>query len=138
MAIHKEQRRAVAQAFLDYIKCNIDNFALDDILAEGAKRDTACYEFLKVMPDIYSDARRHKNEPPNQLSAKGVETFERWIAFLESENEWPLQSDFGRPWIIKCIDNLRDIVGTVLWSRSPLANEYWPFQSKDEWRSYRS
>ena len=123
---------AAAEGFRDYIDRRIDNFTLDDILWESAKKDTACYELFKVMADIYSDQYRHKNEQPVELSRKGVQAFERWIAILTTENEWPLQSDFGKPWLVRFIGRIRYIFSDLISSSSPLANPFWPFDSDDK------
>lgn len=58
MSIDKQDRAKVADAIEGYLRCEIDNFELDDILF--AAKDRAAFEIASEVWFFYDDCKRHK------------------------------------------------------------------------------
>jgi hypothetical protein len=151
--IDREDRDRIADAIERYLSCEIDNFQLDDILL--AVKDRAAYEIAREVWFFYDGVKKHKNEKRRKITEQGEALFRRWIQFLRSDREWPIQEPDAR---IKWYHRSRwktvaqpvgCLVGLILlpWGLFEVIvlgrprprftdNEYWPFQSSDEWTSF--
>jgi hypothetical protein len=152
MPIRREDRERVADSIEGYLAGEIDNFQLDDALFKADLEDRAACEIAGEVWFFYDDFRRHKNEKKHGIPQAGEARLHRWIEFLRSDQPWPIQEpDARRRWYRS--GNWRGVVmpiGCVLalimmpWALFEVIvlgrprpqsakNEYWPFQSLEEW-----
>jgi hypothetical protein len=155
VSIGKADRNRVADAIERYLRCEIDNFQLDDILFKA--EDRAAFEIAQEVWFFYDDCTRHKNEKRHKLHEAAEARLRRWVLFLKSDHEWPIdepdsRNNFysdnrwqgvARP--IGCLLQLivlPKILFDVLVRRYPRPrsanNEYWPFHSLEDWESFDS
>jgi hypothetical protein len=135
MTVHAGAREEAACAMEKYLNRIDDNYALNKALADGQKKDTACYELYVALVDtLYSIWHRHSNVGPSDLTAAQQRMFRRWIIFLRSSEEWPVASRFESFWRFRLCGELTDLVREAFGASLRLGNEYWPYESSDEWR----
>lgn len=135
MVVDEAARLSVANALEDYVEGRIGSRALNAVLVLGEKRDTACYElYFALVDDFYSIWEDHANSGKMALSARQRRMVGRWVCLLKSREEWPLPSRFGKPWLAKLISELWQLALEAACRRSPLDNEFWPYDTKDEWQ----
>ncbi len=150
MSIYRADRNNVADAIEAYLRCEIDNFELDDILS--AVEDRAAYEIAQEIWFFYDDITWHKNEKSHKVTEAGEARLQRWVQFLRSDYSWPIdEPDSRKRWYsghrwkgltkpIGCILGLIMLpwaLFEVIVLRYPRPrsanNEYWPFQSPEDW-----
>ena len=148
--IDRADRDRIANAIEGYLRCEIDNFQLDDIL--DTAKDRAAFEIAREVWFFYSDCKKHRNEKSHKMTEPSEALFARWIQFLRSDHEWPIREpDPRKKWYsgarwhgattpIGCILGLLMLpwaLFEVILLGFPKPrfnkNEYWPFQSREEW-----
>lgn len=159
MSIGDNDRVKVAEAIEAYLRCEIDNFELDDVLF--AVEDRAAFEIASQVWFFYDDCKRHKNEGKHKHNEAAEALLRRWVMFLRSDHPWPIDEPDNRTrwysagrWrgMWKPIGCLLELVvlpimlpiglfqAIVLGHPRPrfAKNEYWPFQSVEEWTELAS
>ena len=153
MSIDKANRNRIADAIDAYLRCEIDNFELDGVLFNA--EDRAAFEIAREAWFFYDDCKRHKNAKRRKLPEPAEARLRRWVLFLRSDTEWPLEEPDPRTrwhgggrWqgILKpigCIVALMMLPITlfeviVLGYPRPRSvnNEFWPFQSVEDWTRF--
>lgn len=154
-AINREDRDRVAGAIEKYLRCEIDNFELDDALFAPNAEDRAAFEIAGEVWFFYDDCRRHKNEKGHKILEAGEARLHRWVQLLRSDHEWPSdEPDSRRRWYsparwqgvtmpVGCVLGLLMLpwmLIEVIVLRRPrpksAENEHWPFQSVEEWAAF--
>jgi hypothetical protein len=155
MSVDTEDRNKVADAIERYLAREIDNFELDDILFTA--EDRAAFEVACEVWFCYDDIRRHKNEGRHKILPPGETRLRRWVSLLRSDQPWPRDEPdsrdrwySGRRWRgimapIGCVFALLMLPiflfeAVVLGRPRPRSakNEYWPFESSEDWKRFAS
>ena len=152
MSIDKANRSRIADAIERYIRCEIDNFELDDLLQQA--EDRAAFEISSQVWYFYCDVKRHKNEARHKLTAEADALLKRWMLFLRSDHEWPIdEPDRRTGWhkskgVLKPLGCLFQLILLPIMLFQIIAlghprprftkNEYWPFESSEDWKRFSS
>jgi hypothetical protein len=143
MSIDRANRDMIADGIERYLRCEIDNYELDDIHFNG--KDRAAYEICQEVWFFYDDFKRHKNKGKYKLPESDEARLRRWVLFLRSDSEWPIDEP-DRRWkkppgcILALIYSPKAIFDTLLGLPRPRSenNEYWPLNSLEDWTRFAS
>src|SRR4051812_36868409 len=88
MGVNRDQRDAISNAAVMYVRGEIDSFQLDDILFNSdSPNDHTSNYFSFAMWAFYSDTDRHFNSGKFVLGSKAVELIMTWICLLKGDRE---------------------------------------------------
>jgi hypothetical protein len=133
MPINREYRDRIADAVESYLRCEIDNYALDEVLSSVKTDDTTCQRIAEQMWYLYDDCKRHRNEGKLKVQSRDKEAIERWLILLRSDSESVSmdEPDSSKSGLIATI--AKWIVGRPPAFRN---NEFWPWRTEADWREW--
>jgi hypothetical protein len=154
----RADRDRVADAIEGFLRCEIDNFSLDDVVHNTLydAADLTARGIAREAWFFYGDCKRYKNEGKHKIPEAREAMLRRWILLLRSDGEWPLQEpDIRKRWhcpsrwqgTLKPIGCLLELIilpwlvfQATVWRPRPRSanNPYWPFQSSEEWAELKA
>jgi hypothetical protein len=134
--IHRESRDRLAEALRRYVSGHITNDDLDDVEVDW--RDRGAVAVKEMAWYLYDDLENHYVENRLPRGSEDRKSVARWIAFLQSDQEyiWPEYS------FIEFINWPMNILTLGWWERMKKRRweqfleagdfEVWPFASKED------
>jgi hypothetical protein len=139
MSLDVKTRMRIAEAIQDYLDCEIDNFALDDVLAKAPTDDAVCQEISGEMWFFYDDCSRHLNEGKFKISPDDEQSVHRWIALLRSSADWTWMRWHGssQPSGVRgALSRFRDAIKRQ--TPALQSNKFWPWVDQADWSQWAS
>ena len=136
LRIDRKVRDKMADAIESFIDAKIDNLEFGEIICE-CHRDTfedRCKEMNEELDSFYGDGSRYRNVGRERFEPQLESILRRWVTLLRSNVEWPCDPKKQKEsWLWSFLHRLFFGEKIRMVREDGTANEWWPFESKEEW-----